>query len=123
MTTREIENYIALVSSMLRLSKSQREEIGTELRDHLDTRVEALTEAGYSREDAVRVSLEEFGDAAGLAVQFVNVVNQHRKRWMMRFATFSIAGVFCLIIGAMAMWPKDARFGWTAAGRRPGRSV
>ena len=109
--TREIENYITLVSSMLRLSKTQREEIGTELRDHLDTRVEALTEAGYSREEAVRMSLEEFGDAAGLAVQFVSVVHEHRKRWMMRFATFSIAGIFCLIIGAMAMWPKDARFG------------
>ncbi len=111
MTTQEIDNYIALVSSMLRLNKLQREEIGSELRDHLATRVEALTDAGYSHEDAVRMSLEEFGDAAGLAVQFVSVVNQHRKRWMMRFATFSIAGVFCLIIGAMAMWPKDARFG------------
>ena len=111
MSEREIENYIALVSSMLRLNKSQREEIGSELRDHLETRVEVLRNAGHAREKAMQMALEEFGDAAGLAVQFVSVVHEQRRRWIMRFATLSIVGVFLVIVFAFAMWPKDANFG------------
>ena len=107
----ELERYLALVGSLMRLSSTQRDEIGNELRDHLETRVEALKNAGQSADEATRNALEEFGDAAGLAMKFVTVVQQQRRRWMMRFATFSIVGVFVLIIGAMAMWPQDARFG------------
>ncbi len=111
MSEREIENYVALVGSMLRLSRTQREEIGCELRDHLETRVDALTSAGYSADEAVKMALDEFGDAAGLAIQFVSVVQQQKRRWMMRFATFSILGVFAVIVFSMAMWPKNANFG------------
>ena len=111
MSDTELENYLALLSSMLRLSPSQRDEIGSELRDHLETRVESLCRAGQSKQEAVCNALEEFGDAAGLAMKFATVVQQQKRRWMMRFATFSIVGVFVLIVGAMAMWPKDARFG------------
>jgi uncharacterized membrane protein YgcG len=117
MSEREIENYIALVSSMLRLSRSQRDEIGSELRDHLETRVDALLKAGHARDKAMQLALEEFGDAAGLAVQFVSVVHQHRRRWMMRFATLSVVGMFLVLVLTFAMWPKDANFGG------PGKTV
>ena len=111
MSEQEIHNYIALVCSLLRLNTSQREEIGNELRDHLDTRVQALLDAGYEREVAIRMALGEFGDAAGLAVQFVSVVQHNRRRWMMRFASFSVVAMFIVIILTVAMWPRDSRFG------------
>ena len=116
MSEHELENYIALVGSLLRLGKSQREEIGNELRDHLQTRVDALKDAGYSAEESVRKALAEFGDAAGLAVDFVSVVQQQRRRWMMRFTTFSVVGVFFVIVLATAMWPEQARFGGPGKG-------
>jgi hypothetical protein len=65
----------------------------------------------------MQLALEEFGDAAGLAVQFVSVVHQHRRRWMMRFATLSVVGMFLVLVLTFAMWPKDANFGG------PGKTV
>ena len=65
MSNEEFENYLALVSRLLRLNRSQREMIRNEMRDHLETRVEEMVDSGVDRKDAIRSALEEFGDAAG----------------------------------------------------------
>ena len=70
MSNEEFENYLALVSKLLRLDRRQRDMIGNEMRDHMETRVEEMVESGVDRTEAVRCALEEFGDAAGLANQF-----------------------------------------------------
>ena len=111
MSNEEFENYLALVSRLLRLNRSQREMIRNEMRDHLETRVEEMVDSGVDRKDAIRSALEEFGDAAGLANQFQLISNLNQKRWMMRFATFSIIGAFVAAVFMMSMWPGDARFG------------
>ncbi len=126
MSNEEFENYLALVSRLLRLNRSQRELIGSELRDHLQTRVDELVESGVDQREAVRNALEEFGDAAGLARQFQMISNQYQRRWMMRFATFSILGTFVVAVFLMAMWPQQARFGAEQqhrAGRSDGRRI
>ena len=117
MSDQEFENYLALVGRMLRLSRRQANDLGCELRDHVEQRVDELVEAGNSPKDALRTALEEFGDAASLAAQFSAVQHLVRRRWMMRFATLSMAGSFLVAVLAMAMWPSDARFG------SPGHSV
>ena len=111
MSEQEIDNYITLMCSLLRLGSAQREQIGNELRDHLETRVQKLLDAGVERDEAVSTALAEFGDAAGLAIQFLSVVRHNRQRWIMRFATFSTIGMFLVLVLAFAMWPQNARFG------------
>ncbi len=111
MTNREFENYLALVSRLLRLKRGQCEQIAGELRDHLELRVAELIQAGIDPDEATRRALEEFGDAASLAGQFQFITESYQKRWMMRFATLSVAGLFLAAVFTMAMWPGQARFG------------
>jgi hypothetical protein len=111
MTHQEFENYLALVSRLLRLNRAERDAIGLELRDHLELRVAELVAMGHVTSDATRQALEEFGDAAGLAQQFQLISRSYQRRWMMRFATLCIACVFAGLVFLMAMWPDDARFG------------
>ena len=89
MSNEEFENYLTLVSRLLRLDRRQREMIRHEMRDHMESRVEEMVKSGVERNDAIRCALEEFGDAAGLANQFQMISNFSQRRWMMRFATFS----------------------------------
>lgn len=117
MSNSEFENYVALIAKLLQLKREERDLIAGELQDHLQMRVADLTSEGMPKQDAVSKALEEFGDAAVMAKNFQTVLNLKRRRWMMRFATFSIAGVFTLAIFLMAMWPNQARFG------APDRSV
>jgi hypothetical protein len=111
MSNSEFENYLALIGKLLQLTRQQRESIGTELRDHLESRVADLMDLGLDHSLAVQQALEEFGDAALMAknLQFVSQLN--RRRWMMRFATFSIVGCFLAAVLTMALWPENPRFG------------
>ena len=57
MTHQEFENYLEILSKLLRLGSKQREEIGSELRDHLELRVAELVESGESQAKAVHMAL------------------------------------------------------------------
>ena len=111
MSNQEFENYIALMGKLLQLSPEQRDQISGELQDHLQMRVADLMSEGVFQPEAVRQALDEFGDAAVMAKNFQTVLNHKRRRWMMRFATFSIAGAFLAAILTMALWPDNAKFG------------
>jgi len=111
MSNEEFENYIALVSRLLQLRGKQREQISVELRDHLQTRAIELESEGHSKQASLRQAIEEFGDAAAMAKNFQTVQDLKRRRWMMRFSTFAIVGVFLAALFTMSMWPSDARFG------------
>lgn len=111
MSNEEFENYIALVSRLLQLRGKQRDQISVELRDHLQTRAAELESEGENKQAALRQAIEEFGDAAAMARNFQSVQNLKRQRWMMRFTTFAIAGVFLAALFTMSMWPSGARFG------------
>ena len=71
MSKNEFDQYLALLSGLLRLSPAQREAIASELRDHLEERLDELLAQGVSRQKAIETALEEFGDATGLAGEFV----------------------------------------------------
>ena len=111
MSNEEFENYIALVSRLLQLRGKQQEQISVELRDHLQTPAAELESTGETKQAALRQAIEEFGDAAAMAKNFQSVQNLKRQRWMMRFTTFAIAGVFLATLFTMSMWPGEARFG------------
>jgi hypothetical protein len=111
MSNQEFENYLRLIGKLLQLSRRQQEQIGAELQDHLESRVADLVDLGMDQPSAISQALEEFGDAAVMAKNFQSVSQLKRRRWMMRFATFSIAGCFMVAVLTMAMWPSPARFG------------
>ena len=111
MSNEELEVYVALVAKFMQLSPEQRDLISGELQDHLQMRVEDLIDEGVPKSDAISQAVEEFGDAAVMAKNFQTVHNLKKRRWMMRFMTFSIAGSFLVAVLTMAMWPQNARFG------------
>ena len=69
--------------------------------------MEQLTRKGKSPEEAERIAIKEFGDAARLAASFVDVSHFKRRRWMMRFTTFAIVGSFVTAMFVMSMWPQN----------------
>src|SRR3954454_10039566 len=116
MSDREFENYLTLLASLLRLDPKQRREIGDELRSHLEDRLDELMARGVSRADAVKQALAEFGDAAGLAGQFLAVQRNRKRRWLMRVTTFSIAATVLIATGIAIFWPgRNAAPGPAAA--------
>src|SRR5438046_1857342 len=105
MSDREFDNYLTLLVGLLRLDSKQRGTIADELRSHLEDRLDELTARGISRDEAVKQALAEFGDAAGLAGQFVAIQRNRKRRWLMRVTTFSIAATLLLAAGITIFWP------------------
>jgi hypothetical protein len=105
MSDQEFENYLTLIGRLLRLSSSQRKAIGEELRDHFESRVAELVQSGLLHEEAVRMAVEEFGDAAGLAAQFTTVSQTRKRRLIMRGTVGTVAALAAAIVIGMASWP------------------
>lgn len=108
MSQQEFDNYLNLLSSMLRLNRKQRAAIADEFRSHLEDRLEDLLARGISRDQAIEMALSEFGDAAGLAGELSVVSSIRRKRWIMRVSALSMAACVLLGLGLLSFWP-DAR--------------
>src|SRR5258706_9459460 len=109
MSQQEFDTYLSLLCRLLRIAPQQREQVAEEFRAHMEDRLEELLAGGMPREDAVKVALEEFGDAAGLAAELVSISQGRRKRWIMRISAFSAAGLAAAVLVAAAFWPEGAR--------------
>jgi hypothetical protein len=107
MSEQEFENYLVLIGRLLRLDKAQREAIGEEMRDHFESRLAELTARGMSHEQAVRTAVEDFGDAAGLAAQFAEISQRHRRRLIVRSSVVAAAAALALVMVGLAVWPKQ----------------
>lgn len=97
MPEREFELYLSVLSRMLRLNEQQKNAISDELRDHMEERFEELVRSGMNRDDAIRQALDEFGDAAGLAVDFTNVSRKRIRRIVMR-STVAVASLVAVCV-------------------------
>ncbi|MCA9177615.1 MAG: hypothetical protein KDB14_24180 [Planctomycetales bacterium] len=104
MTDREFDNYLALLSGMLKLSRHQREAISSELRDHLEERLSELLEEGASRDEAIRLALEEFGDASHLAEKLAPAA---RRTAPLRRGAIA-AGLAAALLGWLTLRPQTA---------------
>jgi hypothetical protein len=102
---REFENYLALLTGMLRLRRTQRESISGELRDHLIEHVAHLEASGITHEEAVRRALEEFGDAAALAANFQALVGMRRRRLIMRCTIGTTVVMTGLVVALLGFRP------------------
>jgi hypothetical protein len=116
MSDREFENYLTLLASLLRLDPQQRGAVADELRSHMEDRLDELMARGVPRDEAVKQALAEFGDAAGLAGQFLAIKWNRKRRWLMRVTTFSIAATLLIATGIAIFWPgRNAAPGPAAA--------
>ncbi len=109
MSQQEFDTYLSLLCRLLRIAPQQREQVAEEFRTHMEDRLEDLLASGTEREEAVRLALEEFGDAAGLAAQIASISQGRRKRWIMRIGTVSMAGLAAAGLLAVALWPEGTQ--------------
>eukprot|EP00456_Euglypha_rotunda_P084442 TRINITY_DN847_c0_g1_i11.p1 TRINITY_DN847_c0_g1~~TRINITY_DN847_c0_g1_i11.p1 ORF type:complete len:655 (+),score=141.07 TRINITY_DN847_c0_g1_i11:1790-3754(+) len=84
MPEQEFEIYLTVLSRLLRLSPAQKAAISDELRDHLEQRLGDLMQTGVSREEAIRLAMEEFGDVTGLALDLTRVSRTPVKTLVVR---------------------------------------
>ncbi|MBC7854235.1 MAG: hypothetical protein IAF94_12440, partial [Pirellulaceae bacterium] len=109
MSQQEFDTYLSLLCRLLRIAPPQREQVAEEFRTHMEDRLEELLSKGMDRAAAVKLALEEFGDAAGLAAQIASISQGRRKRWIMRIGTVSVVGLAAAVLLAVALWPEGAR--------------
>ncbi|MCE9527872.1 MAG: STN domain-containing protein [Planctomycetales bacterium] len=109
MSQQEFDTYLSLLCRLLRIAPQQREQVAEEFRAHLEDRLEELLSRGMPREEAIKLALEEFGDAAGLAAQLVSIVQGRRKRWIMRIGTVSVVGLAAAVLLGVAFWPEGGK--------------
>ena len=109
MSQQEFDNYLALLVRLLRIAPQQREQVAEEFRAHLEDRLDDLLARGISRDQAVSLALEEFGDAAGLAAQLAQISTIRKRRWYMKVSAFSVAGLAAAVLLAIALWPESQR--------------
>jgi hypothetical protein len=108
MSQLEFDTYLSLLCRLLRIAPQQREQVAEEFRAHMEDRLDELLAKGMQREAAVKLALEEFGDAAGLAAQIASISQGRRKRWIMRIGTVSVVGLAAAGLLAVALWPDGA---------------
>ncbi|MEZ6049431.1 MAG: permease prefix domain 1-containing protein [Planctomycetaceae bacterium] len=109
MPEHEFELYLSLLSRFLKLNPQQREEIAEELRGHLEMRLEDLAKEGHTREEAIRIALDEMGDAGELAKHFSTIAKSRRRNLIMRFTVgMAVALAFGLVLFT-AFWNEPER--------------
>ncbi len=106
MSQQEFEHYLSLLSQMLKLTPDQRDAIADELRVHLDERLAELQQQGCNRDKAVRLALEEFGDASILANDFTRIVNHPHRRRIMQTSLLTAAITAMALFATVSMLPE-----------------
>lgn len=106
----ELQAVVRAVSRKTRLMHSERTEVARELAAHFRDGLEALTEAGESREEAVRTLLRDFGEPAMLAPMIGRGKRRCRSA-AMKFVTFSVKGL-CVIMLTLLLY-----VGWLVYGQ------
>src|SRR5688572_24207354 len=106
MSHQEVENYLALLTRLLKVPASQREQLAAELRAHLEDRLDELLARGMTKEQAVPLAIGEFGDAAVLAADLASIAQRRRRRLIMKMSYASVAALAAIGLLAFALWPE-----------------
>jgi|GEM_PF-2355970 len=107
MSESEFDAYLSLLGKLLHLSARQRQLIASELQDHLEERLQALLADGVPRQQALRMAVEELGDAAALAQQFTQSHLVRHRRQLMRYSFGSVAVIATTFMMAALYWPAQ----------------
>lgn len=108
MPEQEFEIYLTVLSKLLRLSPAQKAAISDELRDHLEQRLADLLQAGTSREEAIQIAMNEFGDVTGLALDMTQVSRTPMKKIVVR-STIAASVTAAAIVVWVSMFAPEHR--------------
>src|SRR5262245_60436761 len=106
MSDSAFDAFLAQVARTLRQQPEQSAAVTDELRDHLEERLAELLQRGVPRESAVQTAIDELGDAAALAAEFNTVSRDLRRRWIMRYASATVAAAVLVLLVSAAFWPN-----------------
>ncbi len=98
--------FLSEVARALGQRPEQSAAVTDELRDHLEERLAELLKRGVPRESAVQTAIDELGNAATLAAEFNTVSRDLRRRWIMRYATATVAAAVLVLLVTAAFWPN-----------------
>jgi hypothetical protein len=108
----DISAWLLTLRKVLRLPEGEAAAILDELEDHLQQRTRDLQLSGIGDAEAVRMALNELGDAAMLARRFRSVNGFKRRRLAMNFAVLGVAcGAAVLSILAVSRGPQGSGSG------------
>lgn len=107
MSEAEFESYLQLLGRFLHLSQVQRDAIASELRDHMEQRLEELLAQGMDRRKAIDQALEEFGDAAALSGEFRRIAQHKHRRRIMQTTFGAVAASAAVILVASYLLPEN----------------
>lgn len=109
MPENEFEHYLTLLAKTLRLKNGQRDAIAAELRDHMELRLEELTDQGLSHEQAIETALDEFGDISALANDLTktNPEKRQQRRHFMQTSFGTIAACAAVTFTVMLFTPSN----------------
>lgn len=108
MPEQEFEIYLSLLSRLLRLNPAQKAAISDELRDHLEERLNVLIQSGVSREQAIKLAMEEFGDVTGLALDLTKASRTPFRKVAVR-STVAVSVIAILIVGWLSLFAPEHR--------------
>lgn len=105
----EFEIYLTLLAKTLRLSDQQRDAVAAELRDHMEARLGELTQIGHDREEAIRLALDEFGDASALAnnLTLTNPIRTRHRRHLMQTTIGTVLTCAAVTFAVMLLTPTN----------------
>ncbi len=111
MSQQEFDHYLSLLARMLKLTPTQREEIADELRTHLEERLADLQADGHDRDAAIRLALDEFGDASVLAHDFTETAqrakHQRSRRRLMQTTAGTLIAAAVVTFAVMTLTPNN----------------
>ena len=107
MSTREFENYLALLVRLMPVDAVEREAIREELRSHLEVRYDELLAQKVPPAEALRQAIDELGDAARLAAAFVSLSRTQRRRRIMRFSSATLVAAVLCLLALTVFWPTN----------------
>jgi hypothetical protein len=101
----EFENYLALLTRLLKVAPPQRQQLAEEFRAHLEDRLDELLSGGMAQEKAVHKAISEFGDAAVLAAELAQIAQRRRRRLLMKVSYAGVAALALAGLLVVALWP------------------
>ncbi|MEM1444831.1 MAG: permease prefix domain 1-containing protein [Planctomycetota bacterium] len=111
MSQQEFEHYLNLLARMLKLTPKQRDAIADELRTHLEERLDELQHEGHDKNEAIRLALNEFGDANALAADFTHTLRHARRtrtrRRLMQTTAGTLIAAAVVTFAVMTLTPNN----------------
>ncbi|GFP77647.1 permease prefix domain 1-containing protein [Clostridium fungisolvens] len=92
----ELDRYISSIVADLKISKKRKLELISEFKDHLELLKLQYMSEGYSEAEAVRKSIDSFGEVKQLKLNIMNSLSNYRNRITLLFGLLLIISLILI---------------------------